>query len=254
VDLRDSLPEPASLTGGDGLLSLALSQRLDARAAEFRARAADQEVRQQWLKMFPSLTVGIDGEELERRALPNRKILADTARESIASGGLTAPGIESRAQRDLERRQEIDFLLGPSFAATLPIFDQNQAQIAKAKFQAIQRRKDYEGLLNQIASQVEQAVVTLQNTREIVEFYRKDALPQSDLNLEGARRLYQAGEQGIVVVIEAQESLITRRRAYVRAMGEYAAALAELERAVGGRLPAGALTAAASQPAGGPAR
>jgi outer membrane protein TolC len=39
------------------------------------------------------------------------------------------------------------------------------------------------------------------------------------------------------VMIEAQESLVTRRQAYIRALGAYARARAELERAVGGRLP-----------------
>ncbi|MBI4581714.1 MAG: TolC family protein [Planctomycetes bacterium] len=234
--LRDALPEIQAPADEDALLGLAMTQRLDARAAEFRVRAAENQVQQEWLKVFPSVSAGIALERSERRALPGRNVLADTARDSIAAGGLTAPTIESRAQRRAERRQEIDAILGPSFSATLPIWDQNQAQIAKARYQAEQRRKEYEDLVDGIANQVGQAATSLRSARQIVQFYRDEALPQSNQNLDGARRLYQAGEQGIIVVIEAQESLVARRRAYVSALGEYAAAMAELERAIGGRL------------------
>jgi outer membrane protein, heavy metal efflux system len=246
--LQDSLPEPGQLSDAGSLLELALSQRLDARAAEYRVRAAESHIRQEWLKAFPSFTAGFDVERLEGRAPPGRKVLADTARESVAAGGLTAPTIQSRGERQLEESQDIKAVLGPEFSATLPLWDQNQAQIAKARYQAQQRYKEYEGLLDDIAGQVNWSGISLRSAYDIVQFYRSEALPQSVQNLESARRLYQAGEQGMIVVIEAQESLITRRRAYVRALGEYAAALAELERVVGGRLPAGSISPAASRP------
>jgi cobalt-zinc-cadmium efflux system outer membrane protein len=245
-ELRDKLPGVMTLPDTEAMLDLAVDQRVDAQAAEHRVLAAESKVRQEWLKIFPSVTAGLDFERMERRALPGRKILADTARESIAAGRLTAPTIESRAQRQLERRQEIDAILGPSFTVTLPIWDQNQAQIAKARCQAEQRRKEYESLLDTIANQIDQAAITLKSAAEIVEFYRNEALPQATQALDNARQLYQAGEQGIMVMIEAQESLVTRRQAYIRAMGTYAKALAELERALGGRLPE---AAASSQPA-----
>jgi len=248
--LRDSLPEPSQLNDEQALLNLALTQRLEARAAEYRVRAADARIRQEWSKIVPSFTAGYNLEQLESRALPGRKILADTARDSVAAGRLTAPPIESRGQRGLEKSQEIDVLQGPEFSATLPLWDQNQAQIARVRYQAEQRRKEYESLLDEIANQVNRAGVGLRSANEIVQFYRTQALPLAAQNLDSARRLYQAGEQGIIVVIEAQESLIARRRGYVRALGEYAAALTELERVVGGRLPTGAISPAASRPAG----
>lgn len=246
--LQDKLPEPGASFTAASLLETALTQRLDARAAEYRVTAADYEIRQAWLKVFPSFSMGYNLERMEGRALPGRKILSDTVHDSIAAGALTAPTIQSRAERQRDKRQEIKYLQGPEFSATLPLWDQNQAQIAKARYQAEQRRKEYENVLDEVASQVKRAEITLGKVREIVQFYREQALPQSTASLDIARRLYQAGEQGIVIVIEAQESLINRRRAYVRVLGEYAAALAEVERAIGGRLPAS--TTATSQPSG----
>ncbi len=238
IQLKGELPGVRSVPDIAALFDVAADQRLDAQASEHRVVAARAKIKQEWLKVFSSLTLGFDLERMERRALPGRNVLADTARESIASGGLTAPTLQSRAERRLERRQEIDTLLGPSFVITLPIFDQNQAQIAKARFEAEQRLKELESLLNTIANQVSETSITLKNAAEIVEFYRSEALPQASQALQNARQLYEAGEQGIIVVIEAQETLVTRRQSYIRAMGTYARALAELERVLGGKLPA----------------
>lgn len=236
--LNDRLPEPKPLAVQPSLLELALTQRLDARAAEYRVAIAEHEIERAWANVFPSFSAGYEIERLEGRSLPGRKLLADTVRESIGAGALTAPPLESRAQRARDKRQNVQLTHGPGFSATLPIWDQNQAQIAKARIQAQQRCKEYEDVLDQIANEVKRANVSLTKSLEIVQSYQEQSIPQSTVSLQSAQRLYEAGEEGIVVVIEAQESLINRRRAYVRALGEYAAALAEAERVVGGRLAA----------------
>lgn len=246
--LKDTLPTSATVPTS-GLLPLALEQRLDARVAEARVHQAEFDLRQEYFKVFPSVELGFDLEILERRKIPGRSILADTARESIANGALTAPSIQSRAERARERRQIIDAMLGPTLSMTVPLFDQNQAQIAKARYRVIQRRKEYEDLLNKIANDIEQAANVAVTLQSLVKFYRDEALPQGQTSVEGARRLYEAGQQSVAVLLEAQESFVTRRRAYVRALGEQAVALVELERALGGRLPAAPATQpAATQP------
>jgi cobalt-zinc-cadmium efflux system outer membrane protein len=247
-ELKDTLPEPIAMPSESALLALAMERRLDARAAEHRLRAAEADITRQYLSIFPSITAGFELELPERRALPDRDILADTARESIAAGQLTAPSIESRAQRDREGRQEIESLFGPSFGIVLPIWDQNQAGIATAIYRAEQQRKQLESLANQIATQVARAGINLNNASEIVRFYREEALPQAQLSLDNARQLYEAGETGILAVIDAQQSLVARRRGYVTALGEYAAALAEMELAIGGIVPTTGLPAAPSDP------
>lgn len=246
--LRDTLPLPAPVRG-ENLLSLALEQRLDARVAEARVREAEADLRRQWLNVFPSLEAGVNLEVSDRQALPGRKILADAARESIARGAPTVPGIESRAQRDLQRRQIVDTILGPTLALTLPVFDQNQAQIAKARYRVIQRRKDYEELLNRIANEVEQASEVAETLESTVGFYNEQALPQARLGVEGAQKLYEAGQESIAVLIDAQNFFIGRRRKYVQALGEYAVAVAELERALGGCLRQAVEPPAATLPA-----
>ena len=138
-ELVGPLPEAPALPDDATLLKTAMLQRLDGRLARSQVDAAEQELRLEVLKVFPSVTVGADFERPDRRALPGRKILADTARASVRNGRLTAPDIQTRAERNLERRQIVDSLLGPSITFTLPIWDQNQAQIAKARFKVHQK-------------------------------------------------------------------------------------------------------------------
>jgi outer membrane protein TolC len=249
--LTDNLPDPVQPPDEPALLALAMERRFDARAAERRLRAAEKTITKEYLGIFSSITAGFELEIPEARALPDRKILADTARESIRAGQLTAPTIQSRAERHLERRQQIDSIFGPAFGMTIPVWNQNQAAIATAIYRAEQQRKQVESLINQIAVQVTRASITLQNTSEIVRFYREQALPQANLSLENARQLYEAGESGILAVIQAQQSLVAKRRSYVTALGEYAAARAEMELAIGGSLPPDltAEAAPASRPA-----
>lgn len=234
--LIDTLPTPRPLPR-EALLSTALAARLDVRQAAATVDAAEADLRRESLRVFPSIEFGLALERPDRQSLPGRNILADTVRESVASGALTAPGIESRAQRDLQRRQIVDVLLGPSVALTVPLWDQNQAQMARARFVALQRCKEYEELLNRVAAEVTVALATLETAEELVHFYETEALPQIRETVEGARRIYEAGEGSILVILQAQATSIARRRAYARALGEYAAARVELERAVGGHLP-----------------
>ena len=73
--------------------------RLDLQLAQYRISEAEAEVRRQELSVFSDVTAGVEFERSPRRATPGRNVLADTARASIANGGLTAPDIQSRSER-----------------------------------------------------------------------------------------------------------------------------------------------------------
>ncbi len=234
--LADELSTPAWAGDDDAtLVQSALDQRGDVRIAAAQVEAAEQELERQFLNLFPSAALGFDVERPEHRAAPGRKVLADTARSSIAAGQLTAPSIQSRGERRLERSQVIDAILGPTLEVTLPVWDQNQAQVAKARYHVLQKRKEYEDLQESVVQEVDAAMVAARTADELVGFFENEALPQANKNLENARGLYQNGEQSVIVLLEAQDSLIQQRRAHVEALRDRAVAMAELERAVGGR-------------------
>lgn len=178
--LSGSWPEAVAPTvDEDQVLLVALGQRLDAGVAALRVKAAEAELERQYHSVFPNVTLGLEGERPERRALPGRNVLADTARTSIASGALTAPSIQSRGERRQERSQIVDLILGPTLDVTLPIWDQNQAQIAKALYKVRQLRATYEDLLDSVALEVADALSAIRSAQELVRFYETEALPQA---------------------------------------------------------------------------
>jgi cobalt-zinc-cadmium efflux system outer membrane protein len=249
--LNAALPAPAAGERAlEDLVAVAEANRFDLRVAMAKIDAADEELTLQTLKVFPDLMIGLEAERQEAKAIPGRKILANTAQSSIAAGQLTAPPIESRGQRNLEKSQIMNWMLGPGVQLTLPIWDQNQAQIAKARFKALQARKEYEELGILVVAQVEQARAVAGNAARLVRLYEAEGIPLARENVEAARHLLQAGERDMLNLIAAQDTLLRWQRDYVDALRDYAVAEAELERAVGGRLDAAAATQPTSQAGG----
>ena len=236
--LDDSLPrETLSFKDDESLWVFAMRERLDARAAAAKVRAAEAEIERQYGNIFPNVTLGVEWERPERQSAPGRNVLADTARSSIANGRLTAPSIQSRGQRKQERRQIIDSLLGPTLDITLPIWDQNQAQIAKAQFLAAKARKAYEAILDEVVRDIRQAQTVAASASQLVKFFEDEALPHARLSVEAAQRGYRAGTLDILALLDLQKTLVAQQDAYVRMKRDLAIAWAELRRATGGRLP-----------------
>lgn len=213
------------------LLIVASESRLDLKAAREGLAAAQSRVEAEYAKVFQDVEVGFALERNARRALPGRDIAADTARASIANGGLTAPEIQSRGQRQLEKSQEIEAILGPTLSLTLPIFDQNRAQIAKAQFAYQEASALLDALERSIAQETRQALDRASTARGVATLYATDVLPQARQTLELSQSAYQAGSANILTVIDAQRSLLETQRAYVAAIQSAANAIVDLERA-----------------------
>ena len=166
-------------------------------------------------------------------------MLADTARASVAAGQLTAPDIQSRGERRIERSQIIDALLGPH-AWTLRCQSGTRTRrrsLARSTRSASAARNtricwrrwrwSFHGPLNAARA-----------ARDLVALARDETLPLAEQNIEAARQAYRAGEQNVVALIDAQKALIAQRRQYVETQRDYAVAVAELHRALGGETDA----------------
>lgn len=238
LSLLDPLPAVSKYTlDEDGIVALARSSRLDLRALQSAVAAGRQRVAEEYAKIFPDVAIGVYLERTEQRALPGRDIAADTARASIASGQLTAPDIQSRGQRDQERGQEIDVIFGPALNMTLPIFDQNQAQIAKADYAYRAALKDLDALDRQIVQEARRALDQAVTAARLSHFYEGQILPQAQKTLDLASSSYKACKTSILFVLDAQRSLLSTRRLAVTVQQSAATALAELELVVGRPLP-----------------
>lgn len=245
--LNDPLPAGDALPTSDELIALALEERLDLRSLERAADAAEQEIRLEYAKVFPEISVGLGLEQNERRSLPGRHVAADFARASIAAGAPTVPTIESRAQRQEARDQQIDWKFGPTLSMTLPVFDQNQAQIAKALYRHDQALRLHEDLYLSIAHDIRILYDRAATAQRNVAFYRDELLPQAQQNIDFATASFQAGEMPILLLLEAQRTLLDTRRGYLDVWSAAAIAMADLEQTVGA--PLARSGSAASQPA-----
>ncbi len=204
------------------------------------------------MRLIQSFGVGVSGERFERRGIPGRNIIADTARASIANGQLTAPEIEPRSARRAARRQEIDFVLGPALEVPLPIFDQNQAQIAKAQYRARELHERYCELEQKTTEGIRTALVTRQIAAQRRMIVQQSLLPIQQSNLQVAETAYQSGKETILTVLLAQQDLIQTRLELAAAIRDEAVSTASLERELGGRLPRAEELIATSQPATDP--
>ncbi len=219
------------------LIELALVQRLDVQAAECEMESAVADFEQQKLKVISSLSLGASATRFENRAQPGRKILADTALVSAKAGELTAPEIQSRTERRRERAQMIDWIIGPTIQVPVPIFDQNQAQIAKAQCRAKELKQRFEEVQQRVIEGVRSALALRQIAETRASFFRDSLLPLQESNLQVAQQAYQTGQESILTVLLAQESLIQTRLDYASAMRDLVISSANLERQLAGQLP-----------------
>jgi outer membrane protein, heavy metal efflux system len=232
--ILDPLPDAdMSFLDENVIVELARTSRLDLQALNSAVVAGRQKVAEEYAKIFPDVALGTYFERSERRALPGRDIFADTARASVASGQLTAPEIQSRGERNAERRQEIDVILGPSLTMTLPIFDQNQAQIAKADYAYHAALKELDALDRQIVQDTRRAIDQATTAASLSRFYADKILPQTQTSLDLANVSYKSGKTSILLVLEAQRSVLATRRLAVTAQQNAANAWVELELVVG---------------------
>jgi cobalt-zinc-cadmium efflux system outer membrane protein len=228
LELRDALPSPPTWSFSvERLLQLAATKRLDVKAARQAVEAMAANARLEGLRVFPVVELGVSLEREARSRSRGRKLLAETARSSLEASEFSLPRRES-AESDGP-----GFVIGPSLSLEIPIFDQNQAQIAKAEYAYRQAVKVLRGLLLQVAQETRLAHERATAAWDIARFYESSVLPLGERNLELARDAYRAGKVPLVSVLEAQRTLQASRGGYVEALQDAAIGCVELERVTG---------------------
>lgn len=234
LELAGELPEPPR--GGldaERLAALAETTRLDLVAAGYVVRVAEARVEQEQLSVFADVEVGLSVERDARNSRGDRPWLADTAWATAEAGELAAPSLRPR------ERVSTDVVLGPTLSLKLPIFDQNQAQIAKARHAHEAACAGRDALLVEVLQETRAAAGRAQASWDVARYYRDRLLPLADESLGLAREAYRSGKLSLLAVLEAQKSLLAARERYLEALREGIVALIQLEKAVG--LPAESL-------------
>lgn len=147
--------------------------------------------------------------------LEQRKVLQDV------SGGLA---FESQGS---------NVSVGPAIELEIPIFDQNQAQIAKAQYRYAQARRRLQGVSARVAQEVRGAYERYAMAQDTARLYRTELLPLQEVSLDLARESLAAGKTGFLSVLEAQNRLLATRREYVDRREAVALTIPGLEAACG---------------------
>ncbi len=128
-------------------------------------------------------------------------------------------------------------ITGPTVQATLPVFDQNQARIARVKYAVVQARQQLRAMAVRIRSRVQEDEARLSAARAEALYIGRVLMPQRVGVMHLSQQMYDGMLMGVYSLLLARHNEINAQRSYDRAWQDYFIARADLQRDVGGALP-----------------
>lgn len=145
-------------------------------------------------------------------------------------------GVEFGAETHREQGEN-NWIAGPSLSLELPLFDQRQAELARLESQLRQSERRADSVALSIAAEVRRAYGALDSARGLARHYRKSLLPARRRVVALTQEQYNYMLVGVFELLSAKREEIRSYGDYVDAVRDYWIARAELERAVGARVP-----------------
>ena len=123
--------------------------------------------------------------------------------------------------------------VGPGLEVEIPIFNQNQGQIARAKAELEQASRQYEALRQNIILQVRQAFTQYVSEYNELELWGSDIIPSLENNVEWATKSFEIGETSYLTVLEAKRKLIEAKVQFIGLAANVHRTAAELNYYIG---------------------
>ena len=134
---------------------------------------------------------------------------------------------------DAKDEGEDTLTVGPGLSVEIPIFNQNDAKIAKAKAELEQAAKQYEVVRQDIILEVKQAHTRYVSTHEQFDLWSTEIIPSLEQALELTRKSYETGDVSLISVINAQKALIEARMHLTELVSQLNKSTAELNYRIG---------------------
>lgn len=151
------------------------------------------------------------------------------------------PNVEAGVEAGNEVGDDVghEWVVGPSLSLEVPLFDPGHADFARlrAYLRQAQHRLQHTAIVAR--SQIRTQREALVGSARRVEYIRDTVLPRRVTIGARALERYNAMLIGAYELLHIREEQVESQHAYVRALRDYWVARAQLERAVGGRLPQG---------------
>jgi cobalt-zinc-cadmium efflux system outer membrane protein len=141
---------------------------------------------------------------------------------------------------DVARLKDGRVVVGPRGSIELPIFDQRRATVARLEAQLRASQRLLEARAIEVRSEVRDARNRLVYARQKIDRYRAEVIPIRERVVALSQQQYGAMLLGVYPLIQAKQAEINAYRDYITVVRDYWIARAELDRAVGGRLPGAA--------------
>jgi cobalt-zinc-cadmium efflux system outer membrane protein len=115
----------------------------------------------------------------------------------------------------------------------LPLFDQNQAQVARAEYELLQAQYLRESIDREIVQDSWSSYTRARTAFETATYIRDELLPLRESGLTLAREAYRVGSATLITVLDAQRRLLEARAGYVDVQAAAGLAGIDLERISG---------------------
>jgi cobalt-zinc-cadmium efflux system outer membrane protein len=142
------------------------------------------------------------------------------------------PHLEVLAGRDPEDASIIEAGISIPF----PLFNRNQAKIAKTEARVRQAEHEFDAVRNDLLLKLGESHRAIGTAQEAVAIYRDDILPKAEKALAQTSEGYRLGKFGYLDLLDAQRTLAEARSAYAAALTELNLAAVELEKLSGLKL------------------
>lgn len=199
------------------VLPFAYSHRLDVLVRQWNVGAAEARVDLEKARFLELIRVGVSYEQAPGQEVSVRRKGTD---------------YESVKTRTVHNRS-----VGPGIAMEVPIWDWNQAQIAKDEYRYRQARKLLMVIKNQVRRELWEDMALIDFHATHAEIYRTDIEPLMVAAMEYTNTYFDAMRMNVLLYLGAVDNLVTAHRAYLQALRDLRAATLQLELHVGGRIP-----------------
>ena len=136
------------------------------------------------------------------------------------------------------KREQGENFFGPAIELSLPLFNQGQGRVARAQAEYRQSANAVGALAVDIRSEARAARDRLVAAHAAVGHFERALLPLQQSIVEETLKFYNGMLVGVYDLLLAQQGQVQTARQYVAALKEFWQAWAELERALGGGVPA----------------
>lgn len=183
-----------------------------------------------------------DPGKLEEMAMARRWDLAAARREPGVLNDalkLSKLNIFSGLELGVDSEKDSDGAkgVGPDASVPLPVFDRRGPANAKVRAQIAQAKHTLTALEQEVRYEVRAAWRQLKAARQDAATYRTSLLPLRREVVEETLKRYNFMLEGVYELLDVKRKELDAQRAYIDAQKRYWTQWAQLERAVGGRVP-----------------